>query len=859
MSEITKSKKHRFRASVVCSACKKKKIKCDRKKPCSNCIKASSINSCNYHYQVKKIDGTLIQIIEDTDNDLNKNINQKKSGDNEIKDNENNQRNNLTENNTKFPFSSLVPGLPASPLPSATNSNNNYSFDRNANNKNECQKNSILDVDFDLNTSYLILRKPSRTVLCMDVFNNLYSHDNFFSFKFMLSFKKMFNKGRKIWKDKNFKKKLQLAELCYYNNNDPTFEDNGLNLLVEKLVCNNYYAILERLGYFQKDLNKILFNSYIPMGVVQLIFHNYFIMKREGIVFKRPNKNFEYCFIALITSLVELTNVFTKYDPSIFNFPLPDQNDEFNQLSVLLLNASNYRRKCSIFAVYTLLNLRLSLMVYGDAQSAGILLQNTYPLFQSAVNISVEMGLNVDQNKVTYLTHESFGNLNTELDFAKEIPIDLLKRLWNQLLILDASYYTAFSAIPYIDDRFSHGFYSIPGTSNEIYISYINVVKDVALTFSGKKTCTLRELFESTNKITRVLSRMESFANFQSVEKNEEKWELFLLKFKLLRLLSIQLFHIYSLLNKTSLIEKLSKEILDDTKNQEVLKLLINECSLKCRLIYFIILNTMLKISKSSLSYKFLHYNREIFSCWIGFQGGFFVDLIINKDIEDQKAKAGVYSNSNFTVDFEKATLPNAPIFDTKKLEETLYNFDVSKHAKTLQFIEAATTPGSIVSLMSLVYESILDIPILYSDYKFFTITKICVVTIYFLQCYIKVHCENFLANEHFLKLKDLTNKIVSKHFSTGKVTHLVPPEQILTEIDENITNNKNEKVSLLNSPQIAPLVTESSNPNSNASLWNFNIISQSKIENFTSSIFDDEAMISLFNDIDELFSKSLD
>lgn len=855
MSGVIKPKRHRDRASVVCSACKKKKIKCDRQKPCSNCIKASSINSCNFNYEVKRSDTNDIQIIEGGVSDIN-----------DISPSSGITNNNSNYSNTNTIISNIKPWTyPMKPSyseapqsPSSQNKMLHFSLDSHNDGENLTGKSSIFDIKFDLHTNHLIFRKPSRTFTSMEVLSTYIKQDKLLSIKFILSFKEMLKKESKLWKAKNFRKNFDICD-TYFGDTKVDCDNKELNTLVEKMICNNYYAILERLSYFQTELNKILFNSYIPMGVIQLIFHHYFSMKREGIVFKKPKKNFEYGSIALITSLVELTNIFTRYDNSIFNFPLTQNNNDFNELSVLLLNASNYKRKCSIFAVYTLLNLRFSLMIYGDAQSAGMSLQNTYPLFQSAVNICIEMGLNVDQDKVSYIDYESFGNISAEVNelaFAKEIPVESIKALWNQLLIIDASYYTVFSSFTYIDDRFNHGFYQMPNSTNKATVRFVTVIREVSLTFLGKNKRSFRELFEALNKITNLLSSFESFDDFELVEKNEDKWETFAIKFKLLRLLSRLLYYIFSLIGKENITERFSADTLNDERNKEILEILKHECTIKCKLIYFIALNTILKISKSNLKYKFLHYNREIFSAWIGLQAAFFVNLVVNQDMEDQKKKSqsGIFPNS--TDSPENFKLPEPPVFETKALEDALYDYNISKHSKLINYVESASKPSSVISLLSLVYEKLLEIPILFSDYKFFIMTKMFIIGIYFLYCYLKVHCEKeFVINENFGKLKTLTSEVISRLYASNRLSHLAPAEQIMTDLDENQASDKTKK-NICNAKypnQTSSIGTINGNANTQTS--NFDIPSVSQINDITSSIFDDEAMMFIFNDIEKHFN----
>ncbi|ONH75093.1 hypothetical protein BOH78_1966 [Pichia kudriavzevii] len=309
--------------------------------------------------------------------------------------------------------------------------------------------------------------------------------------------------------------------------------------MIDKLICQNYYAILERLNYFNLHLNEFLFNSYIPMGAVHLIFHTYFIVKQDGITFKKPKKAFEYSLIAFITSLVALTNIFSKCDHMAFNFPLNSEKNDFNRVTLLLLNASNYRRKTSIFVVYTLLNLRLSLLVFGDEQSDGMARQNSYPLFESALNISKEQGIHFDIDRIFYVDRDDVPYLKKEgssenVSFFKAVPLDSLKALWNYLLVTDANYSYTMEIPPCIDDRYSHGFYEMNTPFDKCFSSYINTARSHANLLFSQKKVTLTEALDQINILSKSLSLYESFENLDVYLKDERKWGILNMKIQIL-------------------------------------------------------------------------------------------------------------------------------------------------------------------------------------------------------------------------------------------------------------------------------------------------------------------------------------
>lgn len=827
---VTKTKKQRKRASLVCSSCKEKKIKCDRQKPCSNCIKSSSVHSCNYNYEVKRNERNNITIVK-------KELNGIDGG--------------KAANNHGFVMVSTAacsrPPLITDPV---------------------MMKTSIMDTSFHITKSYLVMRKPSRTHCGMQVLPLYGKTGSVFSFSFLQSFKDILEEEISLWKSRGIRNKgnLQLKEIQLGSSSDTNHSNDELNTLVEKLVCNNYYAILERLGYFQTYLNKILLGSYIPMGVVQLIFHHYFNMKREGIAFRHPKKNFEYAFIALITSLVELTNIFTQNNPSIFNFSLSHQNNEFNELSVMLLNRSNYRRKCSIFAVYAILNLRLSLMVYGNTQSAGVVSQNSFPLFETAANMCIEMGIGLDLDKVVYLDHHKSSaseNGGEDILFAKEIPVDSLKTLWNHLLVIDASYFVCMSAPPYIDDRYNHGFYLLRHEESEDFNSFVSLVRELSLLLLSERKCTFRELLDLSSKMMRLLSSLESFDDIHRIEENENKWRSFYLKFQMLNLLSTFLYEINFLLNENNLAHQFPTEVLKSTLNQEIVKGLKKECATKIKLLFFIAMNTIRTISRSKLSYKFWLYIREAFLSWIGMQPLLFIDLVVTEETDGQKQQLKTKYKSGSDGQTNGFILPPPVDLSNRDLETALFDFNPLKYSKFLNTVDEASQPLRIVSYMSGIHENLMQIPLLIFDYTFFVKTKLFLIGICFLYSYIKYHSEkDFEIHEYLDKLKTLMKKILKRQSQKGSLTPLPPAEHILGGSLENsgisVGNEQSpRKLSATQNPPRRKNILTGDQWN-NTVLPENNMSPPSHYDRITTSIFEDESLLTIFKDIDDFFSQEV-
>ncbi|KAG0681044.1 hypothetical protein C6P40_002822 [Pichia californica] len=764
MSKVKKPKKI-YRQSKVCMHCKIKKIKCDRKKPCSNCIKNSSINSCIYD------DG---------------------------KD-----------------YTSI--------------------------NEKSTRNESILDIEFRYSRLSIIMQKPSNSFLCPFIFSTK-SKDHIISYHYLFKFRNLISKEKILWKSTNlFNDNVDISnlEIDNYNsnsNNNNSLNFNEINRLIESLILNNYHSILERLNYFQLELNKLYFDSCIPMGVIQLIFQYYFNLTPISMKFNYPKKQFEYSMISLIFSIVELSNKFAIHNDFKFNFQLlNNENKNFKKLSLKLLNFSYFKRRRNLFSVYTLLIMRLLSSKNGDIQCVGEYIWNSHHLFVSAVNLCMDMGLYVNlDNSFNYEKLESNGD-QRPVSFFKEISTEQKKRLWNYILKLDCFYFIDTSIPPIIDNRYCHSYYTNIFDSCLITCEFVKLIPEIAIDIlsNNNNIITFNKLLNSTKKIIKLLSKLPSLKNFQKDEKNKSVWNLYYLKFILFKLLFIYQFQIISLLDDSALNLNFNENILKNSNNKLIITSLKNECYLKCKLIYISVIDTIIGSPKGSLSKEYTFYNIENLSSWIGVKTIYFIDLIFS-------ISTPISLNQSKNESIESFELPNPPIFDSQLLENLLYDFNINKNLKNLNKFENNLKPSLLISFMTNIYENLLKLKGFYSNSKLFFMTKYFLLTLYFLYAYLHYFSEpgfNIISN--FDKVINKTQHLLSNIFNKENPTFLLSPNQMINCLNqmENKGNNDNQNNSIFNN--------EDSN---NLSSFNFNDIA--------SSIFSDETMISFFKDIDDIFNK---
>jgi hypothetical protein len=811
-----KVKKLRNRASVVCKQCKMKKIKCDRQKPCANCTKSHM--ECIYDYRVPKLGVAASVALKQQ----------------HLREMAALSALNHTDGLNVSDQASLTP---ESEAPSSAS--------------NELTQ-DIFRQPFKLPGDNHIFRKPSRTVLRTKFFNAMLNRDESFSRQLLHSFVYLMNNERKSWKRLNFSDMFHLNLLQTNSYDSMEEKKKEMNKVLETTICNNYHAILERLNYFGAELNKVLYNSFIPMGSIHLIFHHYFVMQPQGVTFRGVSKNYEYNFIAVITSLVELTDIFARCKNTKFNFPLLARKNEFNDITITLMNISNFRRKTSIFSVFTLLNLRLSLMVYGDVQSAGIAGQNSYPYFQHALSLCMEMGVHLDQDTIVY-QEKNYGaeksTVTEELMFCREVSKDSIKALWNYMLCLDGYYYIQLGIPPTIDERYCRGAYDVIGTDSKLLQSFVDIVRDISLFFAMTRPVTISELFSMILKLCKLTSRFDSFENIKELESQEEKWHLIRMKFQLLKLQMSLLTYLFLFLSNSFLKEEFTPDVFVNNVNMAYIKKLREEVSIRSSLVYFIAIEAILQIA--SLSDKFILYNRDIFSDWFGLRSMNLIDISVAQDMK-QRSRSGTQSVSTSisTANTNTFSLPETPQFEIKSLEIVLFDYNEIQHAQEIALVAEISKPALLAAYLTEAYEKVISLPILHTDYSFFIMTKFFLITIYSLYCYIHIDSKVSVTGS-FDKLKDLTKRIIEKNQRTGVLTHALSADQIKSQIDiDNAENGQAASSSNFDRNGSLPITPSSMNTES-MNTSNYNALSQ------MDDLFDSESLNNIFNDINLFMNHS--
>ncbi|VEU23749.1 DEKNAAC104882 [Brettanomyces naardenensis] len=418
---LVKTRRKRNRRFQACTECRRKKIKCDRKNPCSRCIKSHLY--CEY----KTPSGVWIDETRPknelsdgsstatTPADIQSQLNYLKGMIETIRQGERKHTSIIIDNDYK-----------------------------------ESVSVSILDRKLSSLKQTAILYKPSRTLFL----GPLSQHRILGTapiFRFLAQgLKTTLNDERREWK--------RLHKGYDHNMNflNCDVDEESVIKLVKKVICSYYYAVQERLVYFQNNLNRLLYNNFVPMGVIHSLFLSHFSISENGVViFDRPKKCYAYADISAITGIVYLVLIFTRYnnESSKFRHQLPIEANELSLLTLSLLNLSQFRRKRTHEALLTLIFLRSGLFIHDNSEGANEEI-NSYPLFQMCLDYCYQMGLHYDPDTIDSCTYRDKLVMRTRMMSAQES-----RELWNYMQTIDAMYSTICGSPLLINYDYCMGFH----------------------------------------------------------------------------------------------------------------------------------------------------------------------------------------------------------------------------------------------------------------------------------------------------------------------------------------------------------------------------------------------------------------
>ncbi|VEU22179.1 DEKNAAC103172 [Brettanomyces naardenensis] len=372
----------RRRRLVVCLECHRQRCKCDKKRPCSRCQRLG-IN-CQYQSDVELVEP--VQSVE------------------------------------------AVEPIDPSSLPQIVADLQSYIDELKAKLAVQTPPRSVLDVDSPSMKRSLLVCKPSRTLYFgpTSMKSILLSES---LLKFLSIWKKNLSDEKRVWKE------LHMSPSNRLSIGESHVEVAEAAARIDRIISPNFFAFQERLIYFQKNLNRLLYGDFMPMSVIHSMMLSYFRRNDNegehpsmpGVHFIAPAKPYLYSDIALILSLVYTVHIFTRYNSDGHNFiySLNVGAEDLLSLSFDLLNLSDVRRKSTQMSLLSLIVLRDCL--YENDNSQGVYKDtDSYPMFQICVNICYQMGLHVAPESISRTTYK-----DEPLMKSRAMSADERETLWD--------------------------------------------------------------------------------------------------------------------------------------------------------------------------------------------------------------------------------------------------------------------------------------------------------------------------------------------------------------------------------------------------------------------------------------------
>jgi len=461
--------RRRHRQHTVCVQCRRRKVKCDKKHPCSQCIKAH--RNCSYlsikapkelrhhdessNLETKSNTGPVYTQLELRIADLERQIN------------------SLIGNTSGYVSNTkdVVPVM-GWKLPDL--------------------KESVIVVG----EPYFFYLGPSCRALViysMPMFRNYVS-------RLKLAMAQESSK----WLRKHNTSSISLSIL------DSEQDEMTISDAAFQLISVNRHSFDEYISYFEKNLNNLVFFGFVPMDMVHRRFIELF---DDGLHGKHTapqstgGKSFIYCDISLIVAVVYLSTVFTQHDDmelGSFKYPLMLTTTELSSLAFKLLNISKFRNRSSYIGLVALIVLSKGLFVFENAEGTRQELES-YPAFQMCLSSSYQLGLHSDFNaarKFVFNNNESKSSLLSDTH---------LRNIWNYLQEEDAFYSVMMGYPLLINYDFCNEFHMMADTPFESKRrDSLNLLRQISQIINSRPQISLREVCNQIAGVLRYCSSLPS-------------------------------------------------------------------------------------------------------------------------------------------------------------------------------------------------------------------------------------------------------------------------------------------------------------------------------------------------------------
>lgn len=290
---------------------------------------------------------------------------------------------------------------------------------------------------------------------------------------------------------------------------DPFGEAHDENSLIKKVIGCNQAAFQERIMYFQTYLNPLIFNDCIPMDLVHSLFFRYFgsgsqsdNQKSEAFPYLR------YGDISLITGIVYMSCLFTRLrdnQDELFRYKLTYKGSELFALFLRLLNGSKFRAHPTHVCLLSLLVLcESSLLCKGSVGTHREV--DSFPIFQMCLDMCVQMGFHLDSKSM-----KPFYFTQNERSDNHSISQEQTRNVWNFVQAEDAFFSVMIGTPLLVDDRSCVEYLQTSSSPiQQFQFDNFKIQKEVAFIINSRASISVNMLVTQISKILHFCQSMPS-------------------------------------------------------------------------------------------------------------------------------------------------------------------------------------------------------------------------------------------------------------------------------------------------------------------------------------------------------------
>ncbi|KAG7844642.1 hypothetical protein KL941_003382 [Ogataea angusta] len=813
MESTMKSQKRRNRPSFVCINCKKKKIKCDKRLPCSNCLKSHLAESCHYRHSPAKHlplknnvgrgtsfegqaalqSGALTQQLP-LFSSYSSNRSSNGSSDFEVL----REPRSLTTSQREGPSLQI----------DVEELKTKVDFLEEAlRNKNEQMRpdNLALDNETDGSSSVFSMKSRKLKLNCIYAKKSRFLVFGFASFRtsiahqkeltfFLHQFVDRLTQERKHWKNS---RKIPSKSTIFGLKGD---EERFAQEIEAKVLC-HYTAMLDLIDYFDQHLNNFLMNQLIDIIQVKSHFHTMFVRDEHGKVhYVKPEKPYQYSNLAMIFAIVKISVIFIDYkelseqkDKPIFD--LKESFTILDECCQAALNLSRFDKKQTINVILALLLRRISLLysaVDGDGGDGA----NLLPVIHTAVSTALQMGLHRSLDSINAIT----GKASSATGFSQSPNIWC--KIWAQLKFLDAFGSLSVGTPLLVNDDFAdnrdaqdeHQNYFMP-ERDKITRDLTELYREASLVFNSNRPASLNDMVLTITKIIEFGKSIGSFLDLIMVPTEDSDivaWKVNT-KFYILELVQGLCTNLRLVISNQKLLkQELQGRDLhyNEIKLLELLNQRLLTISLKCALLSSVLMNKILRGESEISKPKYVVYFKpQMTALLLRTSLTFAASIFSNSTQSDQNIDASDLIRFD-SIDYNALELS---LTETMH-EDSLINDIMAKFKH----------PKQLVKCLCEFYQSVSDLDELSTDYGFFCCFKLTLMLCFVIDSTNKLYIEqekseksqeNFKVNITSIAKK--TREMIDTNLTLGATERNLPFFQSQESLDTYINNLFSSDVNL--------------------------------------------------------------